>query len=359
MKIGWRGVFGILLSAGFLYFAFRGIKLDEVMAHMRGTNVGLMILAAVLATGTFPLRAIRWRPILDPVAPKLPYGKLWRATAIGMMINNVVPARVGEVARAFALSRSAPEVPFTASLASLVVDRLLDAILIFGLMFAAMLSPAFPQGAQISGRPVTSYAIFGVTVTLIGLAAMYLFILFPNHVLAVWDRATRRLPPKVATKGRETLVSLARGLSVLHSPRRFALVLWWTLAHWLVNALAFWVGFRAAGIELPFSAALFLQGIIAIGVAVPQAPGFFGVFENFARIGLAGIYGVSADAAVSWAIGFHLLSFIPITLIGAWYFLRAGLSMGEISGAQRTVAEPPDVEPPVDGRASAPAASSR
>ena len=80
---------------------------------------------------------------------------------------------------------------------------------------------------------------------------------------------------------------------MLRSPRRFAVVLWWTLAHWLLNALAFWVGFRAAGMDLPFSAALFLQGIIAIGVAVPQAPGFFGVFEHFARIGLVGVYGVS------------------------------------------------------------------
>ena len=147
MKIGWRGVVGILLSAGFLYFAFRGIRFDEVATQMRSTNVWLMALAAILATGVFPLRAIRWRPILDPVAPNLPYGKLWRATAIGMMINNVVPARVGELARAFALSRSAPEVPFTASLASLVVDRLFDAILIFGLMFAAMLSPALPAGS--------------------------------------------------------------------------------------------------------------------------------------------------------------------------------------------------------------------
>ena len=136
-------------------------------------------------------------------------------------------------------------------------------------MFAAMLSPAFPQGAQISGRPVASYAIIGVTATLIGLAAMYLFILIPNRVLALWDAVTRRLSPKLAAKGREALTSLAKGLSVLRSPRRFAIVLWWTLAHWLLNALAFWVGFRAAGMDLPFSAALFLQGIIAIGVAVP------------------------------------------------------------------------------------------
>ena len=349
MKIGWRGVFGILLSAGFLYFAFRGIRFDEVVTHMRGTNVWLMVLSAVLATGTFPLRAIRWRPILDPVVPNIPYGKLWRATAIGMMINNVVPARVGEIARAYALSRSTPALPFTSSLASLVVDRLLDAILLFGLMFAAMLSPAFPHGAQISGTPVSTYAIIGVGVTLAGLAAMYVFILFPARVLAIWDALTRRLSPKVSAKGREALVSLSKGLSVLRSPRRFAVVLWWTLAHWLLNALAFWVGFRAAGMDLPFSAALFLQGIIAIGVAVPQAPGFFGVFEHFARIGLVGIYGVSADAAVSWAIGYHLMSYVPITLIGAWYFLRAGLSMGDISSARSSAAEPV-----IEHRASAP-----
>ena len=81
MKIGWRGVFGILLSAGFLYFAFRGIRVDEVMTHMRRTNVGLMVLAAVLATGVFPLRAIRWRPILDPIAPNLPF-RVTRAAKI-------------------------------------------------------------------------------------------------------------------------------------------------------------------------------------------------------------------------------------------------------------------------------------
>ena len=350
MKIGWRGVFGILLSAGFLYFAFRGIEFDEVMSHMRTTNMWLMVLAAVLATGTFPLRAIRWRPILDPVVPGIPYGKLWRATAIGMMINNVVPARVGEIARAFALSRSTPALPFTSSFASLVVDRLLDAVLLFGLMFAAMLAPAFPQGAQISGRSVSSYAVLGVGFTVVALVAMYAFILFPARVLALWDAVSRRTSPRIAAKGREALVSLSKGLSVLREPRRFAVVLWWTLAHWLLNAFAFWVGFRAAGMDLPFSAALFLQGIIAIGVAVPQAPGFFGVFEHFARIGLVGIYGVPADAAVSWAIGYHLLSYVPITVIGAWYFLRAGLSMGEISGAQRS-ATAPSVEP----RASAPA----
>jgi uncharacterized membrane protein YbhN (UPF0104 family) len=120
---------------------------------------------------------------------------------------------------------------------------------------------------------------------------------------------------------------------VLRTPGRFASVLAWTIAHWLLNAFAFWLGFKAVGIALPFTAALFLQTLIAVGVALPSAPGFFGFFEKLAQVGL-GIYGVSATQATSWAIGFHILSFIPITAIGLWYFARLGLHMKEINKAR-------------------------
>ena len=334
MKLGWRGVLGILLSAGFLYFAFRGIALAEVADHIRRANLGLLLLSAVAATCIFPLRAMRWRPILDPIAPNLPFARLWSATAIGMMINNVVPARAGEFARAFALSRSTPQVPFPAAFASLAVDRLFDAVVVLVLMFGAMLDPAFPRGATFMERPVSSYATFFLLVTLAGIAVLYAVVLFPAAVLRLYELLARRLVPRFEARGREALVSLANGLSVLRTPRRFVAVFAWTVLHWVVNALAFWIAFRAVGIDAPFSAALFLQGIIAIGVAIPQAPGFFGVFETFGKYGL-GIYGVAPDAAVTWAIGFHFLSYVPITLIGAWYFVRAGLSMRDLGGAER------------------------
>jgi glycosyltransferase 2 family protein len=348
MKFGWRSALGILLSAGFLFFAFKGIEFNTVIANVRRANIGLLVLSAVAATLIFPLRALRWRPILDPIQPNIPFAKLWSATAIGMMINNVVPARAGELARAFALSRSTPTVPFPAAFASLAVDRLFDAVVLLLLMFLAMLDPAFPSGAAIRGRPVSSYAFAGVLFTLGVLAAMYVLILFPARVLAIYELVARRLAPKLEARGREALIALSNGLSVLRSPRRFVVVLLWTLAHWLLNALAFWIAFKAVGVAAPFSAALFLQGLIAIGVAVPQAPGFFGVFETIGKVGL-GLYGISPDAAVTWAIGFHALSYVPITLIGAWYFLRAGLSMGEIGGAERaatTEADAEDTTPP-------------
>jgi uncharacterized protein (TIRG00374 family) len=262
-----------------------------------------------------------------------------------MMINNVVPARAGELARAYALSRSTRAVPFPAAFASLAVDRLFDAVVVLLLMFAAMLDPAFPRGATFMGRPVSAYAWVGVAGTLVLLGVLYAIVLFPARVLTLYELIARRLVPRFEARGREALVSLANGLSVLRTPRRFVVVFAWTLLHWLVNALAFWIAFRAVGIGVPFSAALFLQGLIAIGVSIPQAPGFFGVFETFGKYGL-GIYGVPPDAAVTWAIGFHFLSYVPITVIGTWYFVRAGLSMRDLGGAERAVTEETEIPPP-------------
>src|SRR5690349_7176562 len=150
MRFGWRGAIGILLSVALLWWAFHDIEWRQVAAELRRANVGLLVLSAVAATCIFPLRARRWRTILDPVEPNIAFGKLWRSTAIGMMVSNVVPARAGELARAYALSREVPRVPFSTAFASLAVDRVFDALIILVLMFGAMLDPRFPAEGGLS-----------------------------------------------------------------------------------------------------------------------------------------------------------------------------------------------------------------
>ena len=332
MKFGWRGAIGIALSVALLVYALHDVNFSVVGMTLRKSNIALFVLSAITATLTFPLRARRWRVILDPIAPNLPFGELWRATAIGMMIGNIVPARAGELARAYALSKEEPKVSFAAAFASIAVDRVFDAVVILVMLFAAMLDPAFPSGTRIANQPVANWAGGGIIAVVVLLAALYALVLFPARVLTIFELIVRRLAPKIEARGRDALLAFAAGLSVLRAPRRFAEVLLWTVLHWICNALAFWLGMKAVGIVAPFSAAFFVQGIIAIGVAIPSAPGFFGVFEAIAKESL-GVYGVGPDLAVAWAIGFHILSFIPITLIGAFYFARLGLRMGELGTA--------------------------
>ena len=335
MKFGWRGALGIALSVALLYWALHG-HLDDVARGLRGANFVLLGAAALGATLIFPLRARRWQTILHPVAPHLPLGMLWRATAIGMMINNVLPLRAGELARAYALTRETPRVTFPASFASLAVDRVFDAVVLLLLMVAALVAPGFPDDARIAGRSVESWAIGFAVVALAAAGMLYALVYFPGALVRAYDRLSRRLSAGLRDRGRVAQLSIDDGLAVLRHPRLFASVFAWTVAHWLLNAFAFWLAFRAVGLDAPYSAALMLQGIIAMGVAVPAAPGFWGAFEAFAIVGL-GLYGIPAEAAVTWAIAYHVVSFIPITIIGAIYLARLRLGLGELrTAAQRS-----------------------
>jgi uncharacterized protein (TIRG00374 family) len=316
------------LGAVLIYWTLRGISPTDVAHRLSQADLPLFAAATFCATAIFALRARRWQTILEPVAPKIPFGPLWRATAVGMMVNNVVPARAGEIARAYALTREAP-VSFATSLASLAVDRLFDAIVLLLLAASALLDPALSTGETLAGRPLSSFAIGAGVIVALLLLCLYALVFFPTQLLRVFELFARRVSPAIEERGSRVLKTFMHGLSVLRSPGRFAAVLGWTLAHWLINALGFWLAFRAVGISAPFSAALFLQAFIALGTAVPALPGFFGVFEYMSVQGLA-VYGVSQEQAATWAIGFHLFSFIPITLIGAYYFARLGVRLRDL-----------------------------
>lgn len=330
-----RSIIGALCSVLLLWWTLRDIDLAAVAGILRASDTALFALATVSGTAIVGIRARKWRPILEPVAGRVPFGPLWRSAAIGVMVNNVVPLRAGEVARAFALSREAPTVPMTTALGTLVVDRLFDVLVVVLMLGAAMLGPDFPAHVTVAGRTMGDLARLGVGVAGTALAACYVVALRPAWITGAAGALAARVSPRqrdVVVGAVELAVS---SLAVLRDGRRFAAILLWTILHWGTHALSFWLAFRAVGIEVPASAALFLQGIIAIGVAVPSSPGFFGVFEAAATVGLA-VYGVPKDLAVSWALAYHLLTFVPITVIGAVYFARLGMNLRDVTRSPST-----------------------
>ncbi len=329
MKIGWRGALGFVLSAAFLTWTLSEVSFVQVWDVLRHSSLSLFLLSTVVATVIFPLRAMRWRVILASVASDIPIAALWRSTAIGMMVNNVVPARAGELARAYAITKEDRRVNFAAAFASLAVDRIFDAVIVVLLLVIAMLVSRFPEGTNIGGQPINRAAILAGVIAVGALTALVTMALAPSFVVAIWNGVVGRVAPRFVDRGRKLLESFMLGLGALRSPSRFARVFAWGVVMWLCNALAFWIGFYAVGINAPFSAAVVLMGVIALGVAIPSSPGFFGVFEFFAVEGLR-LYGVPRDLAVSWAIGFHLLSFLPITLIGLYYFGKLGMKFRDV-----------------------------
>ena len=334
MKIGWKGILGVVLSIALLWWTLRDISFAEVWQVLRQSDVLLFIASALVATLTFPLRAWRWRYILEPTAGMLPYGPLWRATAIGMMVNNVSPARAGELARAYVVANETKRVRFAAALASLVVDRIFDTVIVLLLLLIVVLLPSFPPGATAFGWPVDKLILATAAVALFALLVLVVIAMNPQRLVRLAEPVIGRVAPRLLEKGRAFLLSFGSGLSVLRDPRRCAIVFFWALVMWLVNGSSFWIAFKAVGIQANFAAALFLQSLLAGAVAAPSAPGFFGVFEAATKVALR-TYGIDDTLSVSYALGYHLLSFIPITVIGLWYLGRAGLHLRELRDGGR------------------------
>ena len=329
-----KGALGIAVTAVCLYLAFRNVDWARAASTISHANFWLLALSAALATAMFPLRAVRWRVILDPVVPNLPLGPLWRAIAIGMMVNNLALLRAGELARAYAITREVPQVPFSTSLASLVVDRVFDAIVVLLLLAVSIVASGLSANTQILGYSLAHIAALFAAAPLVMLVVLYSLVFYPAKLIRLFELVVRRVSPSLEQRGGDMLRRFASGLSVLKSPVHFIAVFWWTLLHWLVQPLAFWIGLQALGISVlqPWEAMLFMQGVIVILVAVPSSPGFFGVFELGATLALA-LYGVSKSDAATWGFIFHIAAFIPITLIGGYYATRLGFKMGDVTQA--------------------------
>jgi len=329
-------VVGLLVTLGLLAWALHGVSARDLVEGVRRANRWLMLATVALATLTFPIRTLRWRLILrDAGGGAYPLRPLWHATAIGFMANNLLPVRAGEFARAYVASRQLP-VRFSTALASVGVERVFDGLMLVGLMTVAIASPAFPHRADIGRTSVstitaTAAAVFGVV-----LAVAVLVVHRPGPWLALLGRATHAaLPARVADRIARIADGLVAGLAVLKSPGRFLAVVAWSVVLWVVNAAAFAVCFRAFGLPVPAAGAFLLQGIIGFGVALPSSPGFVGVFEAATRVTLA-LYGIDATRALSYAVAYHVGTFLPVTLLGLYSLSQLRLRLAELSTAAAT-----------------------
>ena len=329
----WQGLLAIVLSAILLWWAFRGVDLQEAIGYLRRVRIGWLLAAVVTATSLFPLRLVRWRLLLrQEDGGPYPWLPLWHAIAMGFAANNLLPFRAGEVVRTVAASRLTGA-RLSTSLASVAVERVFDALTVVGLLAVALLLPGMPPGLTVAGVPVQRVTTTAGIIAAAGMIAAALVVAFP---LAA-ERLVRAVVPsdRIAFRLVALIDGVRQGFSVLRSPGRLAGVVGWSVVLWLVNALSFFLAFQAFELPVNFAGALVLQGVLAFGIAVPSAPGYVGPFEAAITAVLA-IYGIGASQAVAYAVGYHLTTFVPITVLGVWSATRTGLGfrLGTQAAAQ-------------------------
>ena len=312
---------GVAVSAVLLWVAVRGVNLDEVLQQLRQVHlVWLMpVLASILIR--FWLTAVRWQLLLRP-AKRIGVHRLFAITLIGFMANNVLPARLGEFVRAYALGRS-EALPASLPFATIVIERIFDGFTLL----------VFLVGGLSFLRPTrTLLWAAGLTCGLYLVVLASLLAIRTGHGLGLLTEVLDRLPERVGTQARRLLESFRAGLDVFGDPSAVVGTALLSIVIWGVNALGVEAMFRAFSLDLPVYACFLLLGVIAVAVALPSAPGYVGPFQAGTVQGLA-LLGVARETALSLSIVYHLCNYIPITIAGLAYLSALNLTLGELRTA--------------------------
>lgn len=329
----WKTWLGIAISIAAIAWAARGVEWSEVWPALARADRGILALIFVLSPAVnISLRAVRWTVFLRPAA-RISLAGATSATAIGLMANNVLPARVGEFVRAYALGRR-ERVPVTTSFAGIFLERLFDGLAVVGILYAVTWVHPFPEWVATTVR-------VGFYVFLAGLAFVFGLVVRPDATVGLARRIAGRLSGgRLEDAVERFLAALLDGFRLLRSPPLVVLSFLLALLQWSLLTGLYWLGLVAFGIVdgVGWTGAFFVNSVATLGVAVPSSPGFVGTFEAFIVKSLE-VFEVDRTAAFTYAAGFHAVSFIPTTIVGLVYFLREGFSWGELESSEERVEE--------------------
>jgi len=235
-------------------------------------------------------------------------------------------------------------VSISGAVGSLVAERFLDGLAIFVLLVIAVLHPSFPADATVAGRPVGETVTAILIVVAIAIVVFAILLGFPSTFVRIARRWSKVLPGNSGHTLAEVLEAFLVGLDALRRPALLFPALAWSFVLWSWHAVSFWLGFLAFDLDRGYVAALFVQAMVAVGVSVPAAPGYFGTWHAAALVGLHEVYSVAEESTLAFAFGYHLGGFIPVTLIGLWFAARMGMTLSELGKAEDTVEEALDRE---------------
>jgi uncharacterized protein (TIRG00374 family) len=287
----------------------------------------------------------------DAPRPAVPsVGRLFHVLVVGLTINNLLPARLGELARAYLLWRG-ERIEAGTTIGTIVLERVLDGLALCTLAGIAALVVPFPPELERA-----AWAAAGAF--LLATCGLVAFMVWPAPFLGIARRVFRLLPPRFAHLGERLVLTFVDGLVVLRRAHTLAAVLALSLLAWLAEATMYFA--IMLGFPFPARPAAALLGTAAgnIGTMIPSSPGYVGTFDLPLQIVLTEVFGVPLAAATSYTLVLHAALVIPVILLGLFFLFQDWRGGGHAtSGLLRALhgvsTRPASAQPAAAGRRAA------
>ena len=313
-----------------MWLALRGLELGDVWRNIRGANYWWLIPGVGAYFIGVWARTWRWDYMLRPVK-HIPVRSLFPVVVIGYMGNNVYPLRAGELLRSYVL-RQREDVPMSASLATVIVERIFDGLVMLIFVFVALPFAPLPSDSLRTLVVLASLAFLGAMLIFFLLAAA------PQRAftLAEWFSGIF-VPQRARQPVLDFTVRFLQGLESLRNFRNVLMIFFTSLIIWLLETIKYWFVMQAFPFQVSFFALLLMNGVVNLATTLPSAPGYVGTFDT-PGIAILTLYNVPADLAGAYTLVLHAALWLPITLLGAFYMLCEGLGWSDFRRAA-TIAE--------------------
>lgn len=319
------------ISAFFIWLAVRGIDFAELSQSFYAVSLFFVFFSIGLNMLTCWLRAIRWQYLLLPIK-EIHTHNVFSALMIGFMINNVLPFRLGELVRCYALKQS-DNISFSASIGTVVVERIIDVLsLLMIFAFILFLFP-FPDWVK-SGSALVAAIVF------VSIVILYLLVKKTERALYVIRRSVGLFSEKLSHEIERIVRSFIEGVSFLHSAKSYFVITFLSVLSWAIYIYVMYVMFFAVHFDTIYLLntldATVVMVFTSFAIMIPAAPGYVGTFHEIAKQSLMLLH-VDKEHALGFAIIFHASHYVSVTAIGFIYFFKSRLKLkdalhsGEVS----------------------------
>jgi glycosyltransferase 2 family protein len=324
---------GVAVSGGLLAVAVVRLDWSRVLGALGDARLLPWVPAAVAAyLAGHGLRGVRCRLLLRDAGVSL--ATATNMVVVGYAVNNILPARAGELARAGMIT-DRTGLPFASALTVTFVERLLDGLAIIGLLFVGALSTRLPQWLSWTVWPVLG--VFAVATVVVALLVAY-----PDVFRAFTARLSARFGPRLQGRLVRLVAQITTGVAVLGQPGVALRLSALSAAIWLCESGMFLALLPALGLPASLSWAFVVMGVTNLGVLAPSTPGFVGTFHFFVITALHAL-GVAEEPAAAYAVVVHATFYVPITIWGLGALMVYGVEFARLRTLSRVAHQLPPV----------------
>lgn len=316
---------GLLISLVLVLFVLYQTDPTKIWTALQRAQYIYLLPALALYFIGVAVRAARWRVLLRPIK-MIPARTLFPPVVIGYMANDLLPARMGELVRAYILGRQ-ESVSKAATLVTIIVERVFDGLTMLAFIVAGTFVLNFAD-EELNARVRVIGALF-----IAAIGAFAFLAGMPQRVERIANFFIQRLPVTLRARATALTRALLDGLGVLRSPADSLIVFTLSLLAWLFETGMYVMIAWGFELFLPLPIFLVVCAVANLATLAPSTPGYIGVFHAAVLYVLATLFGVEVNLATSYAIVLHAALIVPVTLLGVFYAWRAGLSLTQMTRA--------------------------